>query len=97
MLEDISLEMNRVKIIPSYKELDTKNKNKLQINEAFHSLYMKREDSVVMDVFQGQFCNTFECENCKFKSFSFEKFIDIPILIGKSQNYQQMPIRIEIA
>jgi len=62
LLEDMTLEMNRVKAIPAYKELITKGKNKLQINEEFDNLYAKRENSVVNDVFQGQFCNTFECE-----------------------------------
>ena len=83
LLEDISLDMNRVKKMPSYKELDTKNKSKIKLNEEFHKLFTMREDSPVLDVFQGQFCNTFECENCKFKTYSFEKFIDIPILLGK--------------
>ena len=82
MLEDISLEMNRVRTIPAYKELDTKNKNKVQINNEFHNLFVDREDSIVLDIFQGQLCNTFECEQCKFKTYSFEKFIDLPILLG---------------
>lgn len=89
MLEDISLELNRVKSIPGYKELDTKNKNKLQINDEFHKLYLKREDSIVLDVFQGQLCNTFECEYCKFKTYSFEKFIDLPILLGNVNCYSR--------
>lgn len=84
LLEDISLDMNRVKNMPKYKELETKGKSKLKLNEDFHNLFLKREDSVVLDAFQGQFCNTFECENCNFNSYSFEKFIDLPILLGNS-------------
>jgi len=83
LLEDISLDLNRVKKIPAYKELETKNKSKILLNNEFHKLFTYREDSPVLDVFQGQFCNTFECENCKYKTYSFEKFIDIPILLGK--------------
>ena len=48
---------------------------------AINSLLFKA-DSIVLDIFQGQLCNTFECEQCKFKTYSFEKFIDLPILLG---------------
>lgn len=62
MLEDISLEMNRVKTIPAYKELDNMNKNKLQINDEFQNLFFYREDNIVLDTFQGLHCNSFDCE-----------------------------------
>jgi len=82
-IEGIGKEMNRVKNIPKYKELDTKDKTKSQQNEEFHNLFIKRENSVVIDTFYGQTCNSFRCE-CGFESYAFEKFLDLPLLLSKS-------------
>jgi ubiquitin C-terminal hydrolase len=83
-LEDISNEMNRVKEIPGYKELQLKNKSKINSNKAFHDLFLERENSIIVDLFYGQICNIFACESCNFKTYSFEKIMDIPILLGIS-------------
>jgi ubiquitin C-terminal hydrolase len=83
LLEDISSDLNRVKRVPEYKELKLKNKSKLQANTAFHNLFIEREDSIIIDLFYGQVCNIFACEMCNHKTYSFEKIMDIPILLGK--------------
>jgi ubiquitin C-terminal hydrolase len=82
LLEDISSEMNlsRSKV---FRELDTKEKSLVVLNEDYHKLFLERENSIILDIFYGQFCNTFECNKCNYKTYSFEKFIDIPILLGK--------------
>jgi ubiquitin C-terminal hydrolase len=82
LLEDISSEMNlsRSKV---FRELDTKEKSLIVLNEEYHKLFLERENSIILDIFYGQFCNTFECNKCNYKTYSFEKFIDIPILLGK--------------
>jgi ubiquitin carboxyl-terminal hydrolase 8 len=84
LLEDISKETNRITNIPPYKELDTKNKKKEILNNEFDRLFREREDSFVVDTFYGQFVNIFKCVECNFESFSFEKFLDIPILLEDS-------------
>jgi ubiquitin C-terminal hydrolase len=81
LLEDISSEMNLAKS-KIFKELDTKDKYLTLLNEEYHKLFLERENSLVTDIFYGQMCNSFECNQCSFKTHSFEKFIDIPILLG---------------
>ena len=81
-IEEVGKEMNRVKNIPKYEELNTKDKSKSQQNEEFHNLFLKRENSVVTDTFYGQTCNSFKCD-CGFESYSFEKFLDLPLLLSK--------------
>ena len=81
LLEDISSEMNLSKS-KVFRELDTKDKSLLVLNDDYHKLFLERENSVVTDIFYGQFCNTFLCSECRFKTYSFEKFIDIPLLLG---------------
>ncbi len=78
-LEDISYEMNKVKIIPPYIELDDNNKTKEQINIEFDKIFKRRENSIVVDTFYGQFINIFKCK-CGFETYSYEKFLDIPLL-----------------
>ena len=81
LLEDISSEMNLSKS-KIFKELETKDKSITTLNEDYHKLFLERENSIILDIFYGQFCNTFQCNECSFKTYSFEKFIDIPILLG---------------
>jgi ubiquitin C-terminal hydrolase len=81
LLEDISKEMNRISIAPPYKELDTKNNDKRLLNTEFDKLFRAREDSIVIDTFYGQFVNIFKCVDCNYETYSFEKFLDIPLLL----------------
>jgi ubiquitin C-terminal hydrolase len=80
-LETLGIELSRCKTKESYK-IFISSKEKRESNEEFHKQYLKREDSIVLDYFYGQFCNTFTCTSCKYQTFSFEKFVDIPIYLG---------------
>ena len=79
-LEDISSEMNKVKINPPYIELKSDNKNKIQLNYEFDKIFKRREDSIVVDTFYGQIINIFQCK-CGYETYSYEKFLDIPLLM----------------
>lgn len=81
LLEDISQELNRVTVIPKYKELDTKCSDKIKLNQEFDLLFKGREDSIVIDSFYGQTVNIFTCLDCQYETYSFEKFLDIPLLL----------------
>jgi ubiquitin C-terminal hydrolase len=81
LFEDIAKEGNRVNIVPTYRELDTRSNDKRKINNDFDKLYRSREDSIVLDTFYGQVVNIFSCRDCKYETYSFEKFLDIPLLL----------------
>jgi len=84
-IEEIGKELNRVKITPPYRELETKNLSKESQNENFHDFFIKRENSIVIETFYGQTCNTFKC-TCGLESYSFEKFLDVPLLISNKSS-----------
>lgn len=65
-----------------YEELVQINKSKLYLNEEFHKIFSKREDSIIIDLFHSQICSTFICTNCSYQTYSFEKILDLPLLIG---------------
>ena len=79
LLDDISKETNRVKNIPQYKEFNTSNKSKKALDIEFDQLFREREDSIIVDIFYGQLATTYTCLKCNFTSFSFEKFLDLPL------------------
>ena len=84
-LEDINLELNKIKKKPNYKELETKNKSKNEIDKEYFNLCKLREDSLITETFYGQIINIFTCI-CGKKTFSFQKILDLPLLIPKSKS-----------
>jgi ubiquitin C-terminal hydrolase len=67
--------------------LDTKGKSKIQQNEEYNKFFLERENSIVIEIFYSQMINIFVCKNCGFKSYSFEKILDIPLLLpDKNKN-----------
>lgn len=88
ILDEIGMELNRITIKPKYKELETKNKSKIQLNREYDKLFKEREDNIVLDTFYGQFINIHECMDCNFETYSFEKFLDLPVLLeGEGRNF----------
>ena len=86
-LNDISKENILNKVIAPYKELNFNGKSKKEASIEFHTYFISRENSVVIKNFYFQIINTFVC-TCGYKSYSFEKFLDLPILIpGNERNY----------
>jgi ubiquitin C-terminal hydrolase len=83
LLDDISQELNRIVNVPKYRELDTKINDKVRLNIEYDRLYKAREDSVVFDTFSSQIVNIFTCLECNYETYSFEKYMDIPILLEK--------------
>ena len=81
LLEDINKELNIIETKPNYKELDTKGKSKMQQNEEYNKYFLERENSIVIEIFYSQMINIFVCKNCGFNSYSFEKILDIPLLL----------------
>ena len=86
LLEDMNKELNEVPKKQPYKELDTKGKSKMQCDKEYDKLFRGRESSIVMDSFYGQIINIFICK-CNKISYSFEKILDLPLLLNKSNMY----------
>ena len=95
LLEEISQELNTVKGTPKYKELNDKGKNKLELFKDYDKLYKDRENSIVVDTFYGQNINIFQC-NCGYESYSFDKFLDIPLIFSDSSNVKKLTDLLDI-
>ena len=80
LLEDMSQELNIVRKPSPYVQLQTDGKSKTECNREFDQIFRNRENSIIIDNFYGQLINIFTC-TCKHQTFSFEKFLDIPLII----------------
>jgi ubiquitin C-terminal hydrolase len=80
LLDDISKEININQNISAYKELITEGKSKQEQNKEYHNFFLGRENSVIIDIFYIQTINIFTCK-CGFESYSFQKLLDIPLLL----------------
>jgi len=80
LLDDISKEININQNISSYKELATEGKSKEEQNKEYHNFFIGRENSIIIDIFYIQIINVFTCK-CGFESYSFQKLLDIPLLL----------------
>ena len=80
LLDDMSKEMNINQNISAYKELTTEGKSKEEQSKEYHNFFKSRENSIIGDIFYNQIINIFTCV-CGFESYSFQKLLDIPLLL----------------
>ena len=85
ILNDLSKENMLNKEVAPYKEIQFKDMSKKEGSEEYHKYYISRENSSVIKNFYFQIINTFVC-TCGFRTYSYEKFLDLPILIPGNEN-----------
>ena len=86
LLDDMSKEININQNISAYKELNTEGKSKEDQSKEYHNFFKSRENSIIVDIFYNQIINIFTC-SCGFESYSFQKLLDIPLLLP-NKNYK---------
>ena len=79
----MNVELNEVVNKAPYKELKTYKKSKITCDEEYDKYFRGRESSIIIDSFYGQIINIFTCK-CSYKSYSFEKILDLPLLLEKT-------------
>ena len=84
LLDDMSKEININQNISAYKELTTEGKSKEEQNKEYHNFFLSRENSIIVDIFYNQIINIFTCA-CGFESYSFQKLLDIPLLLPNKE------------
>ncbi|KAF8316815.1 cysteine proteinase [Clavulina sp. PMI_390] len=62
----------------------------LELGEAFWKAYKKRNDSVVVDLFQGQYKSSIICPSCNHASITFDPFmyLSVPIPVHRVWAHQ---------
>lgn len=81
LLDGIHEDLNRVKKRPYIEDKDCDGKHdELDAKEAWAN-YLRRNKSLVVDLFQGQFRNTCVCKQCGHQNIRFEPsmYLSVPI------------------
>lgn len=92
LLDEISQELNLITEKKPYKMLNANNEqeNKTELNIEYDKIFRDRENSIVVDTFYGQSISIFSCLDCNYESYSYEKFLDIPLLLEETSNDQEI-------
>ena len=92
LLDEISQELNLITEKKPYKMLNSNNEqeNKRELNIEYDKIFRDRESSIIVDTFNGQSISIFQCSECNYESYSFEKFLDIPLLLEETYNDQDL-------
>ena len=87
-LDTLNEDLNKATDKP-YREISEQQKGESDASAAarFWELHVKRNDSIITDLFSGQFKTTITCPNCKWVSKTYDPFttlsLPIPTVTGK--------------
>ena len=82
VLDGLHEDLNRVKSKP-YLELTEKLPNETEIQAAsrWWDVHIKRENSIIVDLFHGQYKSTITCPECKQVSLTYDPFMHLGLPI----------------
>ncbi|KAH9167465.1 hypothetical protein EDB89DRAFT_1997415 [Lactarius sanguifluus] len=93
LLDGLHEDLNRVLKKPYVEKPDWNGGGNLELVKLARSSwqgYMKRNDSVIVDLFQGQYRSTLVCPECKKVSITFDPFmyLTLPLPINKKWRHE---------
>ena len=90
-LEILGEDLNRT-TKKQYKELTEQQSNESDINAAkrFWDLHIKRNDSIVTDLFHGLLKSIIICPKCKFNNITYDPFNTLTLTIPDENKIYQL-------
>lgn len=86
LLQDLNEELNEIKNRPSYTEKQYSNINSKLISEKeFFEFYLKKEKSIITDLFYCEIMTKFTCISSNV-NYNFQNVLGIPLLIPVNIN-----------
>ena len=70
--------------MPSDKELLEENMSDEQLAVFYNEAHLKRNESIIQDLFFGQFKSTVVCQKCKTSSKKYQPFMSVPVNIPQT-------------
>lgn len=61
----------------------------IQSNE-WWDYYLKRDNSIICDIFQGQIISTVKCKKCDHKSVTFDNLWGIPVSLSRGKSVSEL-------
>lgn len=87
LMDGLHEDLNRIKKKPYVEVKDSGGRpDKVVAKEAWEN-HMLRNDSIIVDTFQGQFKSTLDCPECKLVSVTFDPFmfLQVPLPIERTR------------
>ena len=88
LLNYLHEDLNRIKQKP-YLILKEQKENESDIlaSQRYYNYYLKRENSIITDLFSGQFQNIIKCTFCSIENKTYEPFNNISLPIPEEHNF----------
>ena len=88
LLNYLHEDLNRIKEKP-YKIIEGQRKGESDIlaSQRFYNYYLQRDNSIIIDLFNGQFQNIIKCSTCKTENKTYEAFNNISLPIPEEHNF----------
>jgi len=91
MLDGLHEDLNRITKKPFVEDIEYKNQKDEELSLESWNNYMKRNQSIIIDLFAGQYKSRLDCPDCQKISITFDPFISIslpvPHLLTISTNF----------
>jgi ubiquitin carboxyl-terminal hydrolase 4/11 len=97
LLDSLHEDLNRVYKKPYVELSDSSNRPDALVANEHWDGHLKRNQSIIVDLMQGQYKSTLQCPNCNKISVTFDPFMSIPIPIPSTINcsYFFLPSRVQ--
>ncbi|KAH7335450.1 hypothetical protein B0J17DRAFT_670242 [Rhizoctonia solani] len=98
LLDGLHEDLNRIIVKPQFEELTSEREAELermpkQLAGAYEwARYKRRNDSIVVDYFQGQFCNQMQCLTCGQTSTTYNAFLNLSVPIPVTKGATKIPL-----
>jgi ubiquitin C-terminal hydrolase len=84
-LEALNIDLNRISEKTSYQEMTGNNTEDIKtIADRWWKYSLSRDNSIVTDIFQGQFASVITCKKCGYDSVSCDSFLSINLPSSES-------------
>jgi len=91
LLDGLHEDLNRVKVKPFVENKESEICNDEVVSQESWQNYLKRNQSIIVDYFAGQYKSTLVCPDCNRVSITFDPFL-IPSLPIPAMDYTQLSI-----
>ncbi|KAL5633376.1 hypothetical protein ACGC1H_003762 [Rhizoctonia solani] len=98
LLDGLHEDLNRIIVKPQFEELTPEREAELermpkQLAGAHEwARYKRRNDSIVVDYFQGQFCNQMQCLTCGQTSTTYNAFLNLSVPIPAAKGVTKLSL-----
>jgi len=79
MLDGLHEDLNRIVKKPFVEDIEFKNQKDEELSNGSWANYLKRNQSIIIDLFVGQYKSRLDCPDCKKISITFDPFISISL------------------